>query len=71
MYRKREDYESELNATRRENEDLKRRLEKMQKTIRRYQVERAEFMKEHGITKMGPKLEVKSDAILENQMDGI
>lgn len=71
MCRKREDYESELNATRRENEDLKRRLEKMQKTIRRYQVEKAEFMKEHGITKMGPKLEVKSDAILENQMDGI
>ena len=71
MYRKVEDYESELNALRRQNKDLKQRLEKMQNAIRRYQVERTEFMKKYGITKMGPKLEVKNDVILENQVDGI
>lgn len=71
MYRKVEDYERELNTLRRQNKDLKQRLEKMQNAIRRYQVERTAFMKKYGITKMGPKLEVKNDAILENQVDGI
>jgi predicted RNase H-like nuclease (RuvC/YqgF family) len=69
MYRKVEDYESEVNALRRQNKDLKQRLEKMQNAIRRYQVEKTEFMKKYGITKMGPKLEVKNDVILEDTME--
>ena len=71
MYRKVEETYCELNQLRRENESLKKRLKKMQEVIRRYQIEKAEFMKEHGITRMGPKLEVDNNAILENQMDGI
>ena len=71
MYRKVEETYCELNQLRRENESLKKRLKKMQEVIRRYQIEKAKFMKEHGITRMGPKLEVDNNAILENQMDGI
>lgn len=49
MYRKIEDYESECNGLRRENKDLRNRLEKMQETIRRYQLERQELMKKLGL----------------------
>lgn len=58
MYRKIEDIEAEANALRRQNEDLKTRLKKMQDVIRRYQIEKQQLMKEHGITRMGPKIGV-------------
>lgn len=58
MYRKIDDYEWEINALRRQNEDLKTRLKKMQDVIRRYQIEKQQLMKEHGITRMGPKIGV-------------
>lgn len=56
MRRKIEDIEAEANALRRQNEDLKKRLEKMQNTIRRYQLEKQALIKEYGITRMGPKI---------------
>ena len=56
MYRKIEDYESECNFLRRENESLKRRLKKMQETIGQYQIEKKELQKKLGV-KRGPRLE--------------
>lgn len=56
MRREIDEREVECNALRRENEDLKRRLKTMQDTIRRYQIEKQEMMKKHGITRMGPKI---------------
>lgn len=66
MYRKIDDYEWEINSLRKENDDLKRRLTIMQDTIRRYQIEKQEMMKKHGITRMGPKIGVDEDVVLEN-----
>ena len=49
MYRKVEDYESECNTLRRENEGLRKRLATMQDTIRQYQLEKKELQKKLGI----------------------
>lgn len=56
MYRKIDDYESECNFLRRENESLKRRLKKMQDAIGQYQIEKKELQKKLGV-KRGPRLE--------------
>lgn len=53
MYRKVEDYESECNTLRRENEDLRKRLKTLQETIRKYQLERQDLMKRLGL-RTGP-----------------
>lgn len=58
MYRKIENIEAEANALRRQNEDLKNRLKKMQDVIRRYQIEKQQLMKEHGVTRTDSKIGV-------------
>ena len=54
MYRKVEDYEAECNVLRRDNEDLRNRLARMQETLRKYQLEKRQLLEKLGIRQTGP-----------------
>lgn len=55
MFRKLDDCEIELNSLRRENANLKKRLNTMQETIKRYQLEKKELLSKLGINNTGAR----------------
>ena len=68
MYRKIEDYEAECNVLRRDNADLRNRLERMQETLRKYQLEKRQLLEKLGIKQTGP-YNRDQYVILEDKME--